>query len=378
MTTSSSFCDSPVLMPYSILVVDDSVIYRKALTKILLGMSDVGEVRQASNGKEGVKLYNEKNADLVTMDVEMPLMNGIEALKEILNVNPKAKVIMISSVTKRGAGYTIDALSAGAADFITKEQAFGLRDEQAETLGETLQEKFKTVLEINFPPQVDQAKPVFTPKVTTPTPEVKKVYSRNIIPSPVNLLLVGSSTGGPPALTKLLHGMKAKRNYATVIVQHMPPMFTAQLADNLSKVCKKNVVEASEGLVLEKDLIVIAPGGSHLELRKRGDKWVCAITDSEPVKSCKPSVDVTFQSVARQIITKEVVAMIMTGMGDDGVDGCEELVKNKIPILTQERTSCTVYGMPKAVDERNLACRHATPPFLINEAEKFMLHPGQL
>ncbi len=352
------------------LIVDDSVIYRKTLARFLNKVDEISDVVQASNGKEGVRMYREKQIDFVTMDVEMPLMNGIEALTEILKINPHAKVLMISSVTTKGASYTLDALSIGAIDFITKEQAFGLHDDQAERLEGELLKKIQLILKTQLPPSADAKKKVYTSRSANPSEK------KHLNQSPVNLLLVGSSTGGPPALTKLLHGMKLKRNYATVVVQHMPPVFTAQLAANLSKTCKKDVIEATDGLVLKKDQIVIAPGGVHLKLKKRGHEWICEMSDDEPVNSCKPSVDVTFNSVAKQITSKEVIAMILTGMGADGANGCQALHDKNIPILTQERSSCVVYGMPKAVDEKKITAVHATPPFLIAEAEKFMLHPN--
>lgn len=368
-------------MAKSVLVVDDSVIYRKTLTRLLDKLPQIGTVFQASNGKEAVRMFEKNPTDLVTMDIEMPLMTGLEALPKILDINKEAKVLMISSITKRGASYTIEALSKGAADFITKEQAFGLHDKQAETLGESLEEKIKclcndtnteslTVAKKNTPlVSSPRAKPTLSPVIKT-----DKVYT----PSPVNLLLIGSSTGGPPALQKLLLGMKKKRNYSTVIVQHMPEIFTAQLAQNLSKTTRKNVIEASDGHVLQKDQIVIAAGGKHLLLHRGASGWVCKLTETEPVNSCRPSVDVTFESVSKEMRNKEAVALIMTGMGSDGAAGCKALYDKNIPILTQEKSSCVVYGMPKAVDGLGITTKHATPPFLINEAEKFMMHPEQL
>jgi len=356
-------------MGTTVLVVDDSVIYRKTLTRFLNKIEEITDIKQASNGKEAVRMYTNKHFDFVTMDVEMPLMNGIEALREIMKINPHAKVLMVSSVTTRGAGYTIDALSIGAVDFITKEQAFGLHEDQADRLENELLKKIRLILKTPLPPLADAKKDVYT----SLKPKASRV--KDSLKSPVSLLLIGSSTGGPPALTKLLHGMKANRNYATVIVQHMPPVFTEQLAVNLSKACKKDVIEAADGLVLKKDQIVIAKGAVHLKLKKKGHEWVCELSDDEPVLSCKPSVDVTFNSVAKQIISKEVVAMILTGMGSDGANGCQALYDKNIPILTQERSSCVVYGMPKAVDDKNITSVHASPPFLIGEAEKFMMHP---
>jgi two-component system, chemotaxis family, protein-glutamate methylesterase/glutaminase len=206
----------------------------------------------------------------------------------------------------------------------------------------------------------------------TPTPLAQRFVAKK---NAVNLLLIGSSTGGPQTLQEVFKQMRPKRNYGIVIVQHMPPVFTAQLANNLEKVTGHHFVEASEGLLIEKSMIVIAKGGQHLELIKEQGRWRCHLTNDAPVNSCRPSVDVTFNSAAAQINFPEVVSVMLTGMGADGAQGSKSLSEKGVAIITQEKGSCVVYGMPKAVDDLGITTSHAKPTFIIAEAEKYMLDP---
>ena len=372
-------------MGLSVLVVDDSVIYRKAIVRIFESTANIDSIRQASNGKEALRMYQESPADLVTLDIEMPLMTGLELLPEILNINSQARVLMISSLTARGASITLACLNLGATDFITKEQAFGLREDQEAALGQHLREKLSTMVSICKNDVISRMS-ASTRMGTSPTilPLDERPNSTPVIPkfqvkkSPVHLLLVGSSTGGPQTLQEVFKQMPFHRNYGVVVVQHMPPVFTAQLAQNLQKVTGRNFVEASEGLIVEKNMVVIAKGGCHLVLIKERDQWRCHLTDTEPVNSCRPSVDVTFRSVADQIRSAEVVATVLTGMGADGAQGCKALREKGVSVVTQEKNSCVVYGMPKAVDDLGIASSHAKPTFIISEVEKYMLAPGSV
>ena len=369
-------------MGISALVVDDSVLYRKTISRKLQGMPEIGEVRQASNGKEALRLFKEKPADLVTLDIEMPLMTGLEALPQILEHCPQTKVLMISSLTVRGAEQTMKALSLGATDYVTKEQAFGLTTTQADALEENLEGKLKGLLQ----GIVGIAKGSEIVKENSghggvgslssrSDPKNLTLSERNLSKVPVSLMLIGSSTGGPQTLQEVLGNMKKRRNYATVIVQHMPPLFTAQLAANLKRVTGHKCFEASEGVELGPGDIAIAKGGQHLKLEKNGKNWICHLDDGEPINSCRPSVDVTFFSVAEQLKTPEVVAMMLTGMGGDGAKGMMKLHQKRVPILNQEASSCVVYGMPKAVDDLGITDVRAKPIFIVNEAEKFMTRP---
>ena len=370
-------------MGLSALVVDDSVIYRKAIVRILEASPSISSVRQASNGKEAIRMFQESPADLVTLDIEMPLMTGLEALPHLIKIKPETKVLMVSSLTVKAAAVTMECLQLGATDFITKEQAFGLRDDQEAALGANLREKLALMMSIcknnttSRMPLMDL--PTSSSQTILPlderanaSPTISRFQAKK---SPVNLLLVGSSTGGPQTLQEVFKQMRPHRHYGVVVVQHMPPVFTAQLAQNLHKVTGHHFVEASEGLVVEKNMIVIAKGGFHLELQKDQGQWRCHLTENEAVNSCRPSVDVTFMSVAQQIRSVEVVAVVLTGMGADGAQGCKALSDKGVNIVTQEKNSCVVYGMPKAVDDLGIASAHAKPTFIIAEVEKYMLTP---
>lgn len=395
-------------MAKTVMVVDDSVIYRKNIAKIISELPGVEVVEQASNGKEAVRKFKENPTDLVTLDIEMPMLNGIDTIPEILKIKSRTMILMISSLTAAGASETFEALKRGALDYVTKQQAFGLSTNQQEELRIVVMQKVAGLLGVQLPPSVMKSgsptvKPGFRQATGTQLPSVpvhaatparpapggaiqavpgtpplkpggpdKKLYR----PSPVEVLLVGSSTGGPQALTQLFSKMKPARNYAIVVTQHMPPIFTAQLAQNIQRATRHQAKEAAEGDILKKGEIIIAPGGKHLLLDKGPTGWKCRLTETPPVNFCRPSVDVTFESVADQVKNREVVAMVLTGMGSDGAQGSKALYEKGCPILTQDKDSCIVYGMPKAVDDLNVSCVHSKPEFLINEAEQFMLRPG--
>jgi len=369
----------------SALVVDDSVLYRKSISKKLQSLPEIGEIRQASNGKEALRLFQEKPADLVTLDIEMPLMTGLEVLPKILELRPETKVLMISSLTVRGAEQTMMALSIGAMDYITKEQAFGLTNTQAGVLDDNLEAKLQGLLQgsrgLAAIPTTPSEKRSVAPVGVFASPSAPAsagLSKRNLSKVPVSLLLIGSSTGGPQTLQQVLSNMAPRRSYATVIVQHMPPLFTAQLATNLSRVTRHHCFEADHGVELKAGDVVIAKGGQHLKLEKNGKSWICRLGNGEPVNSCRPSVDVTFLSVAEQLTTPEVVAIMLTGMGADGAKGMQALHGKRVPILTQEASSCVVYGMPKAVDDLGITDVRAKPIFIVNEAEKYMTRPEVL
>jgi two-component system chemotaxis response regulator CheB len=358
------------------LVVDDSVLYRRAIVAALKSIPKITEIIEASNGKEAVRKQQEVKADLITLDIEMPLMSGIEAIPELLKANSKSYILMVSSLTLKGASKTIEALNAGASDFITKEHAFGLAANQKNILMEEIKARVESMSVASKQTLRKQnTKAISSSSVNQPE---KGMHKKTISPTKVELVLVGSSTGGPKALQDLFKPMKTKRNYAIVIVQHMPPIFTAQLAENLTKQCGHQVKEAKEGMVLSRNDIVIAPGGHHLVLEKKNAKWICHLNEDPPVNSCRPSVDVTFESVSEQLRSREAIAMVLTGMGDDGARGCKKLFDKKVLIMTQDKESCTVYGMPRAVDKLEISSVHKAPIFLMEEAEKNMVNPRDL
>lgn len=351
-----------------VLVVEDSVIYRKSIARTIESLPDVDQVDTASNGAEGVKCFEKGHHDIVTLDIEMPLMNGIEVLKKLKEKSPDVVVVMISSQTKTGASITIDALRMGAQDFILKQQAYGMEMSTKELFLKEVKTKIGLAL--------TSFKKKLSDPIATKTAPLRKKAPANITKRGIDLVLIGISTGGPNALDKLFKSIDHQLNYSIAITQHMPPLFTNQLAKRLNDLSTVTVREAEEGMVLDKNMAVIAPGGKHLHLVKKLDQWICQLNDGPEVKFCKPSVDVMFESALKHLRRGQGLAMIMTGMGDDGKDGCAKLKEFDIPILTQTESSCVVYGMPKAVDEAGLSMMSDTPENLISLAEEFMVKPA--
>ncbi len=362
-----------------VLVVDDSLLCRKKISAVINEIPGFEVVETAHHGKEALAILQKgTNIDVVTLDIEMPIMDGITTLREIVKFNRSISVIMVSSLSQTGAKTTLDALMIGARDFVTKQSTSSSAAGTTDTFASGIQRALKSLPQISsLPMPTGLASRPSTPPALANNPKHTQ-GAKHPPATAIELLLVGSSTGGPNALCELFTSMKTQRNYITVIVQHMPPIFTDQLAKNLSRQTNHSLREASDKEFLKKGDIVIAPGGRHLELVRDPNGWQCKLNNKDPVNFCRPSVDVTFDSVAAQLKHREAVAIILTGMGADGAAGCQKLHAKGVPILTQERHSCIVYGMPKAVDELGMSCVSTQPTFLIAEAEKFMIQPQKI
>ena len=349
-----------------ILVVDDSIIYRKYLVDILGSITGIDDIREARNGEEAIQMQKQHPADIITLDIEMPVMNGIECIRHLLNENDESYILMISVITLKGAKKTIEAMNHGAMDFITKIKEKETTKKNRDRLTNQIKTKIAKIV-------LDKTKG----KIYKCQSKNNFIHqeNENSFKSPVDLVLIGSSTGGPKALQDLLKPLKKNRNYAIVIVQHMPPLFTAQLAQNLTKQTGHKIEEVYHGKSLKKGDIIIAKGGNHLVLEKSKGEWYCFLNKTPPVKSCRPSIDVTFKSVSKYLSSREVIAMILTGMGEDGLEGSLDLYHQGIPILTQDEESSVVYGMPKAVKESGIRTTSNSPPYLMEEAHKLMLQP---
>ncbi len=330
--------------PTRILIVDDSAVIREVLRDIISAETDMTVVAQAANGREALAKLEQHEVDLVTLDVQMPVMDGLETLDAILAKQP-VPVIMCSGLTQLGANVTFDALERGAIDYVGKPDS---------VLGGHAQLKFELVRKIRASVGIDvrrviemrkqrmlrnkQQKPVAAPATiaeTGPTPA--HCHER--------LIAIGISTGGPPALTTLFQGLRPPLP-PIVIVQHMPEQFTKPLAWRLNSLAQVKVCEAEHGQVLEPNQAYIAPGGKHLALRKSAGKVQAVIYDGDPVSSHKPSVDVMMKSAA-SIYGPNCLGVIMTGMGRDGADGCKAIRAAGGYVLGQDETSSDVYGMNK-------------------------------
>ncbi|HEX9008880.1 MAG TPA: chemotaxis response regulator protein-glutamate methylesterase [Holophagaceae bacterium] len=336
-------------MTVRILVVDDSPFMRKSLQKMLEEAPDLKVVATARDGIDALEKIEEHKPDLVTLDIEMPRMDGLTCLKKIMATHP-LPVLMVSSLTQEGAQATLDALSLGALDFIPKESSFATMSIMQ--IKQDLQEKVRRLAASpRFHPRPPAEPPAARP--AAPRPAAVAIPAGSTLPtSPTaELLVIGSSTGGPKALQDILPALPAGLPVPCLIVQHMPSTFTKPFADRLDGLCQVHVKEAEQGEPLKAGTVYIAPGGIHMLYGARGPKG-CVELSPEPVSSLhRPSVDVLFQSVADHY-RGPVLAAILTGMGADGAKGMEQLKRKGAHTLAESEESCVVYGMPRAAVER--------------------------
>lgn len=322
-----------------VLVVDDSPVMRRILASALGAEPRIRVVGTATNGRDGLAKIEELKPDVVTMDIEMPEMDGLTALTAARQRWPRLPIIMISSLTRSGAIATLEALGRGASDFVPKPDANG--GDGIRRFGEDL-----------CPRVVALARPttIVRPRTEAPAPApIPRSRGRS-----VRLIAIGASTGGPDALTRLLGGLHLPLPVPVVIVQHMPPVFTSMLAERLSAHCRARVVEATDGMVCAAGVVVIAPGDQHLELKTDGTTLFAHLTKGPPVNSCRPAVDVLFRSAAATA-GAGTLAVILTGLGRDGCEGARALVAAGADVLAQDEASSVVWGMPGAVVKAGLA-----------------------
>lgn len=330
--------------PIRVLVVDDSSFMRGALVRMIERDPRFKVIDTAANGKEGVEKANALKPDVMTLDVEMPVMTGLEALKEIM-ATVRTPVIMVSTLTEAGADTTIRALELGAVDFLPK--ALNDKDNNIFRGADNLYEKLLAAASIRngrsaqaVPVAAVVAPPIKEPLAALATqPLVGRFDAR--------LLLIGSSTGGPKALQSVIAGLPSRLNIPVVVAQHMPPQFTLALAKRLDETCAVNVVEAKPGEILAPGKVYIAPGGMHLRVGVRG---VLSIDEDKGESPYRPSVDVLAES-ARAIFGNQVLAVMLTGMGNDGTREFVKLKQGGAYIIAQDEQSSVVYGMPRAVLE---------------------------
>lgn len=356
-------------MVFKVLVVDDSTFYRRRVREILDADRELEVVGEARNGKDAVEMIQSLAPDVVTMDVEMPVMDGITAVKEIMAKRP-VPILMFSSLTHHGAQSTLDALEAGALDFLPKrfEDIAQNRKEAAQLLCTKVRLIARRGVGIRRPAMRD-AKPL--PR-TAPTQKFFRssgllsgrgeaasqptVSSVSRSGKNYRCLVIGASTGGPVALQKVLTPLPANFPLPILLVQHMPGTFTHAFAERLNGNCNLSVKEAEDGDVLRAGHAYLAPGGKQMVLEQQGSLKRIRILDEtgEDKVSYKPSVDVTMKSVAN-VYGGDVLALILTGMGADGREGCRELKSRGARIWAQDQDSCVVYGMPQAVANANLS-----------------------
>jgi len=329
-----------------ILIVDDSALYRKILSEASTSHHGV-EVTAVANGDLALAKLAASKVDLVLLDVFMPDQNGPEVLHRIKSTHPGVPVVMVSGATGRDAQITLNALSSGAMDFISKPTGASFEAGIVTLRGEIRRvvdmARLRSAIPKNLPAPIPQTMtPALPPKRLNPPPFI-------------DILLIGVSTGGPKALTELLPRLPAGFPVPIVIVQHMPPVFTLSLAEQLNRLSPLSIIEAPAKHKLKAGDVLIAPGGMHLEIVKNPDGSLeTRYSEAPPVHSCRPSVDVLFESAARCGL-RGAVALVLTGMGSDGAEGVSKL-KSACPTwcIAQNAETCAVYGMPQAVANLHL------------------------
>ncbi len=351
--------------PVRVLVVDDSAFMRKIIGDILAAEPRIEIVGRARNGKEALASLEELRPDVITLDMEMPGMNGLETLREIMSRRP-TPVVVVSSLAKDGAEVTMQALAAGAVDFVTKPS--GTVSLDMEKVGEELRETVlgaSRALLRNVSP---------APLPPSPTRAGGAPQSRREAARRPELLVVAASTGGPMALQEVIPMLPAAFPFPIMVVQHMPPGFTTSFAHRLDERSALHVVEAEQGMPVRSGTAYIAPGGFHLCVeRAAGKELVCRLSDAPPVRSVRPAADVLFSSAA-DAVGGAVVALILTGMGKDGLDGTKRLREKGAYVIAESKETCVIYGMPGAVVEAGLADEILPLPAIAKALERIGAH----
>lgn len=368
-------------MSVNVLVVDDSGFFRKRVCEILNSVAEIKVVGTASNGREAVELVKKLKPDVVTMDYEMPVMDGVTAIRHIMSECPTS-VLMFSSLTYEGARVTLDALEAGAVDFLPKNFEDIARDtgKMQDMLKKrilAIGEHKSKVSSSEQPTEVsvssnnndniknkltEPLSKVKTPLVNTVKTSALKANNQTAaltkprvsiarsasLPHAVDLLVIGASTGGPVALQKVISKIPADFPVPILIIQHMPDSFTPAFAERLSNLSQISVKHANDGDVLRNGLALLAPGGKQMIVTGRGQNRHVKILDGDERLTYKPSVDITFGSAAKAFPNR-VLGVVLTGMGADGREGCRMLKQSGSTVWTQDEESCVIYGMPMSV-----------------------------
>ncbi|MBF0138710.1 MAG: chemotaxis-specific protein-glutamate methyltransferase CheB [Magnetococcales bacterium] len=394
------------MMPLKVMVVDDTITYRMIMKKVAESIPGIQVMATLSNGKLALdkitSLFAAKDPtcpDVVLLDVEMPVMDGLTSLREIAKRFPGLTVIMVSGLSRSNANIIMECLNAGALDFITKPMESNV-DRAKDALRKDLEPILSVIIKergdggdgsgaavaegeraekpaisvseagtvsVVAPPRVQGVKSGMPAPARVPPPMVAKPPAVRIKPSghgqqvkgaahdAPGLILVGSSTGGPAALTRLLARIGCKLPVPMLIVQHMPPVFTASLAAQLSRTSGLDVREAKDDQALEPGDVIVAQGGRHMTLVEENRKLKIMLNDGPKVNECRPAVDVLFMS-AVACFSGRILAVVLTGMGRDGANGVDALKRmGRTFCITQDQKTCVVYGMPRSVDEKGLS-----------------------
>jgi two-component system, chemotaxis family, protein-glutamate methylesterase/glutaminase len=331
--------------PIAVLVVDDSAVIRHVVTSLLTEDPGIRVVGTAASGRSALEEIERLTPDILTLDIEMPEMDGLETLRHLRRLHPRLPVIMFSTLTERAADATLEALSLGARDYVTKPRSAGGADAALEAVRSQLIPKIKALV-----PR--KARTPAAARAARPAP----AGPRPARTGPHEILAIGSSTGGPDALQTIVRELPADLPVPVVIVQHMPPVFTRLFAQRLDRVSGLTVVEGRPGMLLEPGLVVVAPGDAHLLVVEEHGVRSVATSQEARQNGCRPAVDMLFRSVA-SVFGAHVLACVLTGMGQDGLRGCQRLRAGGAEIVVQDEPTSVVWGMPGAVATAGLADR---------------------
>lgn len=336
-----------------LLVIDDSALYRQLVRNILREIPGVEVVGTAKSGEEALTLIDELHPDVVTLDVQMPVMNGIEVLRLLKKSRSRTRAIMLSSLTANGAQITTDALLEGAFDFIHKPSSADAAANRQTLLSE-LTEKINA---FRLTPVFRRAQAIASAVSAPRTPHVampRATSGSDGAATRSEAVVIATSTGGPVALSEVLPALPGDFPAPILIVQHMPPQYTQSLANRLNERSEMEVVEGAEGMTVAPGFAYIAPGGKHMRVERRAGRTVLSITNDPPENSCRPAADYLFRSAA-EVYGPKLTAVVMTGMGRDGTEGCRAIKQRGGHVIAQDSEGCAVFGMPKAVSDAQLA-----------------------
>lgn len=332
------------MTPIRVLVVDDSIVVRRLVTEVINADADLTVAGTARNGIEALKKVIDLDPDIITLDIEMPEMDGIETLRNLRDLRPKVPVVMFSTLTVRGSEATLDALTLGARDYVAKPANVGSVTAVVSELERELVPKLKAL--VAGPRSTGQQVPTIT---TRRQDETFGSRAR-----PVRAVVLASSTGGPVALETVLFALTQPLSVPLFIVQHIPPVFSELLASRLDGHTVLNVVEASDGMLGQPGTAYIAPGDRHMRLERSDAGVSIRLGDDDRIQHCRPAADALFSS-AVEIYGGDLLGVVLTGMGHDGLAGCRRICTAGGSILVQDEATSVVWGMPGAVAEAELA-----------------------
>jgi two-component system, chemotaxis family, protein-glutamate methylesterase/glutaminase len=325
--------------PYRVMVVDDSAVIRTLLTRALEADTGIKVVASAGNGQRAIDVLSNADVDVVVLDIEMPVMDGITALPRLVEVRPGVQIVMASTLTRKNADISMRALAAGAADYIAKPASSELRN--ADEFNHELVAKVKALGQVA---RRRRGAAAAVQKARPPAP----LTLRQSVSHPAQVVVIGSSTGGPQALFRVLKAMPPDFPLPILIVQHMPPTFTSILAEHIAQASGLPSAEGRDGEVIRAGRIYVAPGGIHMVVAAQGPTRIVKLVDSPPENFCRPAVDPLWRSAAA-VYGSACFAVMLTGMGQDGLKGAEAIVAAGGSVIAQDEATSVVWGMPGAV-----------------------------